>query len=107
MNYLNDQNYLNRRSKVWREYAPFYLDYWDSLQCGFSVSLFGWVRQKQSYNERWDKYRLLCVNTNNTVSSFELIDVMYPNAKSHYAPEELINMDGELISIFEQETRTS
>lgn len=98
MNYLSDQNYLNRRSKVWKEYAPFYLDYWDTLQCGFNVSLFEWVNKRLVHGDKWDKYRLLSVSTNNGSSTFELIDVMYPNAKATYAPEELINADGKVRS---------
>ena len=99
MNYLSDQNYLNRRSKIWREYAPFYLDYWDTLQCGFSISFFDWIGSKQLHDNRWDTYRLLCVNSNNTDSSFEIINVKYPNTRSSYEPKELINTDGNMNSI--------
>lgn len=98
MNYLSDQNYLNRRSKIWKEYAPFYLDYYDTLQCGFSVSFVEWVGRAQVYNEKWDRYRLLCVSNNNGINNFDIINVKYPNSKSDYTPEELINVDREIIS---------
>ena len=105
MNYLSDQNYLNRRNKIWREYAPFYLDYWDTLQFGFNVSMYDWIKVKQTYNNKWDKYRVLCLTSNTNVNSYEIVTVKIPNARSSYTPEELINTDGMLTSIYKQEVR--
>lgn len=102
MNYLGDQNYLNRRAKIWQEYAPFYLDYADTLQCGFSVSFVEWIGKKKE-GDKWDRYRLLCVGSANTGSSFELVDVLYPTYKAMYRPEELVNTNGGLSSVCEQQ----
>lgn len=97
MNYLTEQNQPNRRNNLWKEYCPFYLDYYDSLQCGFSVSFFDWIKTKKTYDDRWDRYFILAVNTNNSQSSFELINVLCPNETEEYEPEELVNVNGNLI----------
>lgn len=98
MNYLSDGNYLNRRAKVWREYAPFYLDYGDALQCGFNVSHVEWLGRRTTLDEKWDGHKLLCVNGSSSGTSLELVNVAYPNHKGVYAPEELVNTDRELSS---------
>ena len=105
MNYLSDQNYLNRRAKVWKEYAPFYLDYWDTLSCGFEVMKYEWLSTKQRQSDNWDNYRLLCVSNSNNINTLEIVDVKYPNSTSAYLPEELINTDCKLTSFNKQETR--
>ena len=102
MNYLSDGNYLNRRSKVWAEYAPFYLDYADTLQCGFNISHVEWVGKRVIADERWDAFSLMCVNSGGAGSSLELVRVLYPNAKGVYAPEELVCTNRGLSSVKEQ-----
>ena len=98
MNYLSDANYLNRRSKVWREYAPFYLDYADALQCGFNISHVEWMSRRTPVDEKWDGFKLLCVNSSSSGSTLELVNVLYPNHKGVFAPEELVCTDRELSS---------
>ncbi len=94
MNYLTEQNQPNRRNNLWKEYCPFYLDYYDTLQCAFNVSFFDWIKTKKTYDEHWDRYFILVAKTNYNVSNFELINVLCPKDTEEYGPKVLINVNG-------------
>ncbi len=91
---MDINNYQNNLSKLWNQYAPFYLDYLEEKQFGDKILQFQWIKGKQDFDDRWNKFELLVQFQNMDKYYFECLDVLFPKDDAEFDPDELINNSG-------------
>ena len=91
------EEYLNKRAKLWRESAPFYLDFHDIIQLTNPVSDFvlgsSYKLLKENINDIFILEQLEC---NSTISN---LCIKYPDMNTLVTAESLLNFDCFIISI--------
>jgi hypothetical protein len=95
----NEMVLLSKSKKLWYQYAPFYLDYYEQLQMGIQLIDFKWLRNKTICNDSWDMYQILIHGKDLNKSFFDYINVLYPKEEVEYKPSSLFQKDGMIKSV--------
>ena len=89
----NNPNKIQNQKKLWHQYLPFYLDYYEQLQMGIQPIDFIWLKKKKNYNEHWDIFQILLHGKDNSKSFLDYINIFYPRNNEEYSPNELIQQN--------------
>ena len=94
-----DETALKFRVRAWKELAPFYLDFGETLQCPFLVNDIKWTKPAEVHN--LDGYReldLLLSGQMEQNSFLTNITVIYPDEETVVNGLEMVRNERQLIS---------
>lgn len=99
MNFEQEKSDINKQKKLWQQYLPLYLDYFEQLQMGIQPIDFLWLKSKKNFSPHWDNFQILLHGKDNNKSFLDYITVLYPIDSEEYSPEELIQQNRNIKSI--------
>lgn len=78
--------------KIWQQYYPFYLDYYEEIQLTTSIVDLEWIKnyKPNEPNSEWRQFGILLHTTDKNISKLELMEVLFPSENNNYSPEELL-----------------
>ena len=95
-----DENALKFRVRAWKELAPFYLDFGETLQCHFLLNDLKWTKAAEETNyDGHGELDLLLSGQMEQNSFLTSLTVLYPEEETPVNYLEMVRNERELISL--------